>query len=84
MKSRTGETEVEGPRFEVCFGITISRLFYELDVRNEDKGRINDDFKLDGTVYPHRGECRREQFGRKDSVLTGLFLMRNAFSMSKW
>lgn len=59
------------------------QTFYELDVRNEDKGRINDDFKLDSRVYPHSGESRREQFGRKDSVLTGLFLIRDAFSTFK-
>lgn len=35
----------------------MADFFYELDVRNEDKGRIKD-FKVEGTVYPHWGDER--------------------------
>lgn len=40
-------------------------------MRNEEQGRIQDNFKVDDSLLPWG---RREQFGRKDSTLNGIFL----------
>lgn len=66
-------------RFEVSFGIIIGTFFFnELDVRNKEKERIKDTLKIDGTCVYIR-EVRRKLFGRKDSLLIGLFLLHDTF-----
>lgn len=57
------------------FGIIVSSLCYERDVSSEDKGRLRDDAKVDGTSVDPPGGGGRGLLGRKDSLLIGLLLV---------